>query len=89
MFNQGLGQPTSDNNLFVHALFERKHPIACPTDVFPEVLILVNQPIKDVKDSLFFFSCFLLLFRFPQASNRGYINKKGMRLMCSCPLLSR
>ena len=34
VFKQGLPQPTSDNNLTVHAPTERKHPIACPTDVF-------------------------------------------------------
>jgi len=33
VFKQGLPQPTSDNNHTVHALYERKHPIACPTDV--------------------------------------------------------
>jgi hypothetical protein len=44
VFNQGLGQPTSDNNHSVHArVYEREHPDACLTDVFPEVLILVNQ----------------------------------------------
>ena len=46
-FNQGLGQPTSDNKHSVHAPYlEREHPLPCLTDVFPEVLILVNQSIQ-------------------------------------------
>lgn len=59
VFNQGLRRPTSDNNLTVHALYERKHPIACLTDVFPEVVILVNQSTKDAYDAYFLF---LILF---------------------------
>jgi len=61
VFNQGLGQPTSDNNQSVHAHLEREHPETRQTDVFPEVLILVNQPIKDVKNSVFPYSLFFCL----------------------------
>ena len=44
VFNQGFAPPASDNNISVHAPYERKHPIACPTDAFSyEVQILVNQ----------------------------------------------
>ena len=28
--------------------FERKHPIACPTDVFSSVVVLLDQSTKDV-----------------------------------------
>ena len=50
-FNQGLAQPTSDNNLAVHAHIERKHLVACLTDVFSSVLIMVNQSKQDAKDA--------------------------------------
>ena len=53
VFKQGLPQPTSDNNLTVHALYERKHPIACLTDVFCDVVILLNQSTKDVNVAYF------------------------------------
>ena len=39
---------------------ERKHPTACPTDVFPEVVILVNQSTKDVYIAYSFLILFLV-----------------------------
>ena len=53
---------------------ERKHPTACPTDVFPEVVILVNQSIKDVKDayvSLSFVLVLLLIFKSVSTKTNG------------------
>ena len=53
---------------------ERKHPIACLTDVFPEVVILVNQSIKDVIDAIItlLFSCFI--YSCPQAPYTNGVN---------------
>ena len=55
MKKQGLPQPTSDNNQSVHAPFcvERKHPLPCLTDVILDVVVLLPQSSKDVKDSLY------------------------------------
>ena len=52
---QGLRRSTSDNNQSVHApvSVERKHPLPCLTDVVLEVVILLPQSSKDVKDSLY------------------------------------
>ena len=63
VFNQGLAQPTSDNNLTVHARMSVNILLLVRLMCSLEVLILVNQPKQDVKDSIFSYSVlFTLLF---------------------------
>lgn len=61
VFNQGLAQPTSDNNHSAYALIkECKHLMACLTDVSFEVLVLVNQ--SNQKCLICFLFCWFLIF---------------------------
>ena len=63
VFNQGLAQPTSDNNLTVHARMSVNILLLVRLMCSLEVLILVNQSKQDVKDSIFSYSVlFTLLF---------------------------
>jgi hypothetical protein len=55
--------------------FERKHPIACLTDVFPEVVILVNQSTKDVKVAMFPLSRFLFISYFPAKIVKNWLSE--------------
>ena len=57
MFKQGLAQPTSDDNLSGHAPYERKHPVACPTDFLGvkgvKPMVLCGLPMKKYRPLVF------------------------------------
>ena len=68
VFNQGIAQPTSDNNFTVHALMSANTLLLVRLMCSLEVLILVNQPKQDVNDSIFSNSV-LFTFLFNNSSN--------------------
>ncbi len=70
VFNQGLAQPHIRQQSFCPRPCERKHPTACPTDVFFEVQVLVNQPTKDAIDALFSYLCVIFINNCSPASKR-------------------
>ena len=76
MFKQGLAQPTSDNNLTVHALMSVNIQLRVRLMCLLEVQVLLNQSTKDVKDSFLFSVFFLSLLLVPQVSNGENLQKR-------------
>ena len=76
MFKQGLAQPTSDNNLTVHALMSVNIQLRVRLMCLLEVQVLLNQSTKDVKDSFLFSVFFLSLLFVPQVSNGENLQKR-------------